>query len=470
MLVVALALTLAAADGGTSAPLSEADLQTLLQNRRRVLAVVSQTAEQLNAQRDKAGEAWKPPAKEEVQKKMMGAMKALKPDAGGKGALATRVVTQFERLRALERAPKPTDGGTAVSAELAALRGELAPHLPLLQKYEEELLAFVPAFLAQNARLGHGLSPAVKGKLRELSLSAERAPVLGDRLRLALPPDAAREPAGPGENESTTLLVAAGEEHLYIVAHDLHALAPKDFLKIARLEVARWGERDRGYAVDASLPLEGSNLRAASVVAKGEVFSTGRRFVYGALIALPDGTVQYIEALLNAAAAEDFQGAQGLAKKIIASVHLGERKVDFTAGKRLLAAKGAKLSMELPNLSMTELVDSGPGYSMHRVHVLQPLGSPRSTLGLYVGPGPSARVDLKDPSVSSVHGKLFGQEVSWLKKLHRAPGVSPSWVQEVILPLPGKADPKVQVFLLAGNPQDLSALQTMAETLAVDAG
>ena len=179
-----------------------------------------------------------------------------------------------------------------------------------------------------------------------------------------------------------------------------------------------------------------------------------------------DGTVQYLAFFVNPAGTKDVAGATALAKTIAASVSAGSRKLSRKAGSRSFPGVDEdRLVIKVPE-GFVASIQEGPDFGVYRLRKLAPLGKPALACSIYLGGHPSyqyRQAEERPDIVTSLKGKLLGQEVTWQ-----------NWSQagrtttEAIVLHPKGKGMAVHVFCSACSQEEVTTLRTMAETLRVD--
>jgi hypothetical protein len=313
---------------------------------------------------------------------------------------------------------------------------------------------------------------AAAGKLARLAPAATETPLLGGRLSVRMPPGARVEArrrsimaAPESGHEETRVVLEAGEEKLVLMSYELFMLAGPSLEKNIRQDLlsSRAAAPMRVEAIKA-----GAGVEAFAVVPSKLATGTEAVLVLGLYVRSPDRTVQLLNFYVNPAAAKDGAGCASLARKIGATVAAGKRTLRQQAGTRQLPAPGGKgLTVTVP-AGYVATMQAGPDFVVHRLRKLIVLGTPYSSIGIYLGGHPSYQYrqrGIVPGSVKQEPGKLLGQKVSWSQWSMPGKGGPAATTAEVIAPL-GVTNTMLHVFCTAESAAQLKELKAIASTLA----
>jgi hypothetical protein len=318
--------------------------------------------------------------------------------------------------------------------------------------------------LAASGAKGH----VRKGGLASVALEATPSPALGGRLLVALPRTAEDIPraesimAAEASPENEDRFVADfGKLRVVVLVRDTFALAPATpgEFAMAALQQARADGLDTG-APAAIEPLDlPAPLRAVKLVPSRLHCREGGCLAGAAFVAGADRLCEVVAIFVSPNAAKDAAGARALADAILGSVRSGGRAADLQGHKRQLGVlfHDEKLFAEVPASSMLS-ADTGPDFSVYRVWLLEPLGVPRSSIGIYVGSAASFQAGKRKPfRVSTV----LGREAAWYADTAQD-GLT---LEETLVKL---AEPGMLHVFLTGSSERLPGLRAIADSLSAD--
>jgi hypothetical protein len=205
-----------------------------------------------------------------------------------------------------------------------------------------------------------------------------------------------------------------------------------------------------------SLPVKG--LKAVAVIPVSDpdhTRSDDATFVEGILVKSDDRTIQSLDVYVNAAGEKDLKGCKAVAHQILLSVAPGRKKLQLAPGERRLFAyaKDREISIIVPKNTVATR-QTGPDFLVHRLIVLDRLGSDSGSILIYVGGHPDY-----EPGAKKGEGMMFGKKVDWHSFAH-GDGL------QALCELPiGDPQLRVHVMIHAPNDAQLKAMRAAAESL-----
>ncbi len=184
-------------------------------------------------------------------------------------------------------------------------------------------------------------------------------------------------------------------------------------------------------------------------------------FVFGTVIAHPDGSLQQAEFFILPDMADARGEYADRARAIARTFGAGTRKLDPKGGRTTI---GASLVADLPP-SFLVSTQQGPDFDVFRIRKLHVPGESGATLGIYVGGHPSLQIDQISreggaaPQSRTEDGTLLERPAKWVTWS----GPDGLKVKEAIVELGDHR--AVHVFGLAANDADLEVLSRIAATL-----
>jgi hypothetical protein len=319
-----------------------------------------------------------------------------------------------------------------------------------------------PTVFGLKAEQKSSPTPRDTESIGKSKLSEKPVEVLGGRLTIRMPDGSKKEgrpfaimAAPEPEEHETRVIFDAGQERLVLMAHELFALAGDDFEKDVKEWVAKWTGK---YKVEV-LPLAVRELKAVAVVPVNDpdhTRSDDATFAEGVFIQSDDRTIKSLDVYVNAVAEKELKGCKTVAHQILLSVAPGTKILDLAAGERRLFAysKDLEISVIAPqNTVATKQV--GPDFVVHRLIAIGPLGSDSGSILIYIGGHPDY-----DPGTKKGESMIFGKKVEW-QSVPQGPGLQ----THCDLPIPGEAELKSHIIILAPNSAQLEALTQAAESL-----
>jgi hypothetical protein len=304
------------------------------------------------------------------------------------------------------------------------------------------------------------------GALAKLTAIPNKLDLLAGRLTIKMPAAAHLEArrasimAAPNaaQDESRIVLDASGER-MVVMVYELFALAgPK--LEAA---IKKEGLGPKGPAVTvekvALKGLTGYALVPGAIKVQGDA-----ALVLAAYVVSADSTVQLIRFYVNPAAAKDGKGSQGLARRTLATVAPGARKLQSTAGTRKLVGRAGVIEAKAPE-GYLPTVQAGPDFEVHHLRKLVPFGEVGPALGVYLGGHPSFQHKQMGSTtkVTERKGKLLGKPVSWHEWTVGEAGTPKRFMVEAIVE--AASNLRAHVFYSAGKAAELKELGAIAESL-----
>lgn len=306
--------------------------------------------------------------------------------------------------------------------------------------------------------------------LCSMPLAAKPTELLGGRLTAQLPASAqAGTPVSSlmgvqqSPKDETDINVESGEQKAAILVHEMNETAGPDFADKVKSEASDTANVE---------PISGNGLRGFLVTPRTVDSSAPAPLVAGAYLVRDDSTIQSIGVYMNPAAVKDPGACTAWAKKLIAGVAAGPAKLEDAAGDRRIPLDNkADLVAKVP-AGYVLSNQAGSDFNVYRLRKLTAFGSPRGSLGIYVGdhPSPQHKQAQVDPAkVTASKGTLFGKAVTWEQWSPGEEGGRAVQVRETIVPLPQAGDPNLQlhIFLAATDQQLLPELSQVAESLHV---
>jgi hypothetical protein len=339
----------------------------------------------------------------------------------------------------------------------------LASHL-LLFLSSLVLSCHISASIAPGQEAARKTAPPRKKAvgIGKAKLAHKPVSVLGGRLTVRMPQgariEARRFPimeAAESAEHETRVVYDAGQERLVLMIHESFALAGDDFERDVREWVSKWKGK---YKID-SLPLPVKGLKAVAVIPADSPDlnrSEDATFVEGIFVTSGDRTIQSLDVYVNTAAEKDLKGCKAVAHQIILSVAPGKKKLQFSAGERLLYAfsKDWAISVTVPNNTVATK-QTGADFVVHRLIVLGRLGSDVGSILIYVGSHPHLEAGAK-----KAEGIMFGKKVEWAS-LPNGRGLQTLCE----LPITGDNHYNAHVIIQAPNETQLEALNLVAESM-----
>lgn len=337
-------------------------------------------------------------------------------------------------------------------------------------------LAFACAAFAQAPSAPRPAAPpaqkavAPATPLCSMPLAAKPTELLGGRLTAQLPASAQ---AGPpvsslmgvqqSPKDETDINLESGEQKAAILVHEMNETAGPDF-----------ADKVKGEASDTANvePITGNGLHGFLVTPKMVDTSAPAPLVGGAYLVRDDSTIQSIGVYMNPAAVKVPATCTAWAKRLIAGVAAGPAKLEVAAGDRRIPLDNkADLIAKVP-AGYVLSNQAGSDFNVYRLRKLTAFGSPRGSLGIYVGdhPSPQHKQAQVDPArISASKGTLFGKAVTWEQWSPGEEGGHAVQVKEAIVPMPQAGDPNLQlhIFMAATDQQLLPELSQVAESLHV---
>ncbi len=307
--------------------------------------------------------------------------------------------------------------------------------------------------------------------LGDLPLAEAAVEILDGRLRLRLPERAAIDPKDPRSTlakprtDETRILVDVAQERLEIRAHERFALAGTNFAAAVTAAVGEWSaDAAKEYSITEFPPADpGTKMRAVAVRPNAPATSPTGTFVRGLFVASPDGTVQYLEATADAAAARKLDAVGALVEAIFATVVPGGKGLDRRAGtRRFEGPAGEALELAVP-AGTAFVVEHGTDYVIARVHLLPPLGITAPSMSVQVGGQPTYVHQKLAAEPAMVDGTLLGRPIQW----HRwtSGRSAPKTTFEAIVPLVEGGKTQVHAIVLGRDAKRIDLLRGVAQTL-----
>jgi hypothetical protein len=304
------------------------------------------------------------------------------------------------------------------------------------------------------------------GGLASLKAIPNAIDLLAGRLTIRMPAAARLEArrasimAAPNaaQDESRVVLDAGGER-MVVMAYELFALAGPKFE--AALKKEGLGPKGPPLTVEkvALKGLSAYGLVPSTIKVQGDA-----ALVLAAYVVSADSTVQLLSFYINPLAAKDAKGGQGLARRVLATLAPGTRKLQSTAGTRRLAGRAGVLEAKVPDGYLATL-QAGPDFEVHHLRKLVPFGEVGPAVGVYLGGHPNFQHKQMGgkTKVTERKGKLLGRAVTWHEWAVEEAGTPKRFMVEAIVEATGNL--RAHVFYGAGKAAELTQLAAIAESL-----
>jgi hypothetical protein len=309
------------------------------------------------------------------------------------------------------------------------------------------LLLLVPRPPAQDA------PPAAEPPtLGRLELAETATPLLADHLALCVPTVAISQARGhnimaapePDERE-TRIVVDAGEQRLVLMVRELHRSPGEPFAEhVAKSFEPLKAEHESLAIAPLDPPVPGLTVLLVQP-AKVDTSATAVP-LFWAEVAHPDGSVQDLGFYVNPAGAKDLPAAQGLARRMLATLRAGSRKVSSVAHEQAL---GGTLRIDLP-ADAAYSCQQGVDFVVHHVDLVVPVGDFAGHLGVFIGGYPEKPKD----STLRVPASILGKPAEWLLTERDDDG-DHLFSANVIVPLPSGGDGEVMHLFVAASSKDV---------------
>jgi hypothetical protein len=299
--------------------------------------------------------------------------------------------------------------------------------------------------------------------LSGLQIGELRAPLLAEHLVLRLPAgswlqEAEPENGQPAEPETrqTMVVMDAGEQRMVLMARELQR-STDDFEQRAARYYAPLAKEHGSLHVTALDPPSGG-LHMLVLQPPDAAGTAAPVPLFWAAVANTDGSVQELSFYVNSAGATDLPAARSLARRILATLRPGPRRLPDAVHVQKLEVLGDDgLSLELPG-GVAYSCQRGADYLVHHVELVVPLGEVGGSLGLYEGSAPKTL----DDSLPHTEATILGHGAEWyLGESQGEQGTGFS--ADVIVPNPGKG--VLHFFVDAPTPEARERLMHIAETL-----
>lgn len=293
-------------------------------------------------------------------------------------------------------------------------------------------------------------------------------PLLDDRLRIHLPEGFRVEARKvdimaaqvPPANE-TRVVLDQGDKRLVLMVYELFRTAGPDFAEVlARTEQASGTAPTVRYDRVVDRP----SFRVHQSDAPPERVDEEAFLVTAAWVVSADGTVQYLAAYANPAAAAEMPQVQTLFGRALKTLEPGPRKVEV--GGRLqrlsLWSDSHEATVRLPE-GWAYSLQPGPDFLVHRLQKLVPYGTPSTAISFYVGGHPGYWYRQLGLEAQKGSGRLVGVESDWFSSSDEG-----RLLRESIRPAPEvDGDTMFHVILSGPTDEELKAAQEIVETMAV---
>jgi hypothetical protein len=304
-------------------------------------------------------------------------------------------------------------------------------------------------------------------RLGELRLSSTPTSLLQGRLSVHVPAQAVPAPIQEGvmgapeaSTEMTRIDVNAGSQKMVLLAEELFARAGRQFeegvkqkatLLPAKVKIESWPlpEPLRGYAC---IPVSPDKDKEANLV-------------LGLYVAQADGTVEELAFFVNQAGAVNFSEALELARSIARSVTPGKRRLEISAGERILRGYASDLVITVPE-GFVATEQQGTDFLVHHLRKITEFTDPPEDIGIYMGDAPSQN---GESAKENGTGILLGQTAHWYEEEVDLDGRKGLFDRALIRigswPSTGNPPTYVDVFLQAGDATGIQKLKKVAATL-----
>jgi hypothetical protein len=310
--------------------------------------------------------------------------------------------------------------------------------------------------------------------LSQLTVPATKTSVLSGRLVVSIPATAVSRAMQHGimsapeaDQEQTRIVIDAGDQRMVLMVYELFERAGAEFDAEVKTQAGRLPVK---VAVQ-NWPLS-SSLRAAAYFPEAPTQDREANLVMGVFVAQPDGSVQNLMWYANPAGAKPSAGAMLLAKSMAKTIGPGARALTLSAGERELSGYSQTQSVfiRVPE-GYVVTAQQGPDFIVHHIHKMTAFGSPRASIGIYLGDYPQNREGEKSET-----SLLFGKQVTWYQKTVNV-GDATTITASAVVSLHG-VDPDstrpatyapsyADVFLSAADATTLQELKSVAATLRI---
>jgi tetratricopeptide (TPR) repeat protein len=307
--------------------------------------------------------------------------------------------------------------------------------------------------------------PAFAESLTKQPLTKETE-LLGGRLIVTMPDSSTTEPTNwcltcapdRGEDE-TRVVLTSGRQELALAAKEVHATAGSDF----KADVDRFLDQSSktGHG-KFSVREQCKSAGGLDCVYVQEELGSGQDsfsfLIESCFVKNTDGTVQRLSLSANREAYKNLKSYLSLVHAILDSVKAGTKKVSFESSTVEVDSRSG-LSIKIPSSIMTA-TQEGVDFRVLELYPLRELGTPISSLLLYVGSHPDFH-----PSSDSkrIPVTIMDQKLDW--RVRESP--AQTRLMETLVKLPYWSGLAVHLILSYGNEEDRKRLMAVAETLFV---
>lgn len=285
--------------------------------------------------------------------------------------------------------------------------------------------------------------------------------LLGGKISVSMPQGAQVEPRGhnimaaaQATEDETRVVYKSGGEKIVLMAYDIHAVAGSAFRDNA-VKFFRSSPESKNLVVGNEEKVA-SGLACVNVREQKTLHDEEANIVRMVLVRAAGGRVYLLELYANPQASVDWKNVSGLADRIFNTVAQGIAAEHDSNGGKCLLDEYIPLSINLSS-NIAKSVQNGPDFRVIHLSKVHELGSPGTSLGIYIGHFPDFHPPVK---AASVPGVVFGRKVKWYKSADN--GVT---TLETLTGVP--KDNKTVLHIFASSPTDsgISEMKTTAETL-----
>lgn len=314
------------------------------------------------------------------------------------------------------------------------------------------------------------LAPAWSGEeaepmLANLLIGEMRVPLLAEHLVLRLPEGAYLQEATAEDGETaepdarqTLVVMDAGSQRMVLMARELQRTSVDLLQRAARYYAPLAKEQGPLRVTTLDPPSGGLHVL---VMQPHEVDASSAPVpLFWAAVAHVDGSVQELAFYVNSAGATDLAAARSLARRILATLRPGPRRLpDAPHVQELEAAGAARLSLELPG-GVAYSCQRGADFLVHHVEMVVPLGEHGGSLGVYEGHAPKEL----DESLPRESATILGRPADWLLGETESPEGA-NYSANLVLRDPEIAGSSLHLFVNAPTSEARAGLMRIAETL-----
>jgi len=276
-----------------------------------------------------------------------------------------------------------------------------------------------PAASGAASSSGSGSGPG-SGSAATATAPGVPQPLLSGRLLVRLP-EGAKVSAGPhsimaapgsAEEESRVLLVPGPPDGRFVmVVSEVFELGTGDAVADAT-EFVRT-DPDERYRVESIAV--GPGLRAAAYVPAGRADGDHPSLALGGLVQTIDTSLVSVQFYILPEMRAEIEKWRAEAKRILGSFTAGTRKLDAAGGETRVALGAEDLVLTRPK-GYCLTAQPGPDFEVYHLRKLVKAGSPKATIGVYLGGHPAFQYRQRQPPVANVRvtaGTFLGKSTSF---------------------------------------------------------